>query len=116
MNRQRTLSLPNILTFWQEQSVVLRFTAYLLKSQAAKIIQLFNTKPGVSHLNNLPLMSSSICLPCAPLAFTDTRVADGTNGLTYACCLTAEKESDTIAETLDSALQSQDSQAEKSDA
>lgn len=61
-------------------------------------------------------MSSSICPSCAPLASPDTRVADGTNGSTYACCLSAGKESDTIAETLDVALRSQDSRAEKSDA
>lgn len=58
-------------------------------------------------------MSSSVCPPCAPLAFTDTYVADGANGLTYACCLRAGKENDTTAETLDMALRSQDSLAEK---
>lgn len=59
-------------------------------------------------------MSSSVCPPCAPLAFTDTYVADGTNGLTYACSLSAGKENDTTAETLAVALQSQDLMAEKS--
>lgn len=85
-----------------------------LKSQAAKIIQLLNTKPGVSYLNNLPLTSLSIHPPCCALAFSDTAEADGANALTCTCCLLAGKESDTIAETLDTALQSQDAWAENS--
>lgn len=108
------LSLPNIPMFWQEQSAVLRFTACLLESRAPKIMHLFNTKPGRSYLNNSPLLSSSICPPCAPLPPPDTRVADGTNGLTGTRCLSAEKESGTFAETLDTALRSRGLSAEKS--
>lgn len=109
------LSLPNIPMFWQERSAVLRFTACLLESRAPKIMQLFNTKPGQSYLNNSPVLSSSICPPCAPLPFPDTRVAEGTNGLTDTRCLSAEKESGTFAETLDMALRSRGLWAEKSD-
>lgn len=68
--------------FWQE----LCFTTCLLKSQAVKIMQHFSTKSGVSYLNNLLLTSSGTCPPCAPLAFSETRVADGSNGVTPAWC------------------------------
>jgi len=69
VNRLRTLGPPNTPTLWQERSVVLLFTACLLKDEAAKTPQLFNTKPGVSHLNNLPLMPSSICSPLCSSCF-----------------------------------------------
>lgn len=75
-------SCPNILMFWQK----LCFSACLLKSQAVKMMQHFSTKSGVSYLNNLLLRSSGRCPPCAPLAFSETRVADGSNGATRAWC------------------------------